>query len=66
MDSRFDKQVDIPVGTIILKGDLYIRVKEKAIIIFSHGSGSGRFSKRNQMVAQYLHEKNFGTLLFDL
>jgi len=35
-------------------------------MIFSHGSGSSRFSKRNQMVAKYLHQKNFGTLLFDL
>ena len=49
-----------------MKGELFIPLKAKVIIIFSHGSGSSRFSKRNQMVAKYLHEKNFGTLLFDL
>ena len=36
------------------------------MIIFSHGSGSSRFSERNQIVAKYLHEMNLGTLLFDL
>ena len=66
MDFRFHKEVNIPVGKVTLKGELVIPLKAKAIIIFSHGSGSSRFSKRNQMVAKYLHEKNFGTLLFDL
>lgn len=66
MDIRFHKEVGIPVGKIMLKGELFIPLKAKAIIIFSHGSGSSRFSKRNQMVAKYLHEKYFGTLLFDL
>ncbi|HET9431319.1 MAG TPA: alpha/beta hydrolase, partial [Chitinophagaceae bacterium] len=37
-----------------------------AIIIFSHGSGSSRFSIRNRMVANFLQQKKFGTLLFDL
>jgi alpha/beta superfamily hydrolase len=45
---------------------LIIPEKATAIIIFSHGSGSSRLSSRNQMVARYLHQKNFGTLLFDL
>ena len=66
MDTRLYKEVSIPVGKVTLKGDLFIPVKAKAIIIFSHGSGSSRFSKRNQAVAKYLQGKNFGTLLFDL
>jgi dienelactone hydrolase len=66
MDLRFHKEVTIPVQDVKLKGDLIIPVKATAIIIFSHGSGSSRLSPRNQMVAQYLQEKNFGTLLFDL
>lgn len=66
MDLRFHKEVNIPVGKVSVQGELIIPLKAKAIIIFSHGSGSSRFSKRNQMVAKYLHEKNFGTLLFDL
>ena len=66
MDLRFHKEVSIPVGKVNVQGELIIPLKAKAIIIFSHGSGSSRFSKRNQMVAKYLNEKNFGTLLFDL
>jgi alpha/beta superfamily hydrolase len=66
MDTRFHEEVNIPVGKVTLKGELIIPLKAKAIIIFSHGSGSSRLSKRNQMVAEYLHKKNFGTLLFDL
>ena len=66
MDLRFHKDVSIPVGKVTIRGELIIPLKAEAIIIFSHGSGSSRFSKRNQMVAKYLHEKNFGTLLFDL
>ena len=66
MDLRFHKEVSIPAGKVSLPGDLTIPLKANTIIIFSHGSGSSRFSKRNQMVAKYLHEKNLGTLLFDL
>ena len=66
MDLRFHEEVSIPAGKVSLPGDLTIPLKANAIIIFSHGSGSSRFSKRNQMVAKYLHEKNLGTLLFDL
>jgi dienelactone hydrolase len=66
MDFRFHKVVTIPVQNVELKGELIIPAKATAIIIFSHGSGSSRLSPRNQMVAQYLHQKNLGTLLFDL
>ena len=66
MDFRFHKEVSIPLGKVTVQGELIIPLKAKAIVIFSHGSGSSRFSKRNQMVAKYLHEKNLGTLLFDL
>lgn len=66
MDLRFHEEVSIPVGKVTIQGELIIPKKAKAIIIFSHGSGSSRFSTRNRMVAKYMHEKNFGTLLFDL
>ncbi len=66
MKTGFQEEVSIPIGKITLKGDLSVPPKAKAIIIFSHGSGSSRHSKRNQQVAKYLHDKEFGTLLFDL
>ena len=66
MNKIFHREVSIPVLNTKLVGDLYIPPNAKAIILFSHGSGSSRFSKRNQQVASYLREMGFGTLLLDL
>lgn len=66
MEITYHKEVSITIGRIVLKGDLYVPFKTRSIIIFSHGSGSSRFSKRNRMVAKYLQQRNFGTLLLDL
>jgi len=38
----------------------------RGLIIFAHGSGSGRFSDRNQFVARVLRKQRFATLLIDL
>ncbi len=66
MEFRYYKPVQIPVGDVTLHGDLAIPLTSTGIVIFSHGSGSSRFSTRNQQVAKYLQHNNFGTLLFDL
>jgi dienelactone hydrolase len=66
LDVGFHKEANIPFGKVTVQGELIIPVKARAIIVFSHGSGSSRFSKRNRMVAEFLRQKNFGTLLFDL
>lgn len=58
--------VKLPVENFYLEGELSLPVKAKSLIIFSHGSGSSRFSARNRMVAKELHKAGFGTLLFDL
>lgn len=41
-------------------------VKARGLILFAHGSGSGRFSPRNTYVADALRRAGFATLLFDL
>lgn len=51
---------------ISLKGNLNIPDKPKAFVIFSHGSGSSRFSSRNRYVAEVLNTNNIATLLVDL
>lgn len=56
----------LPVENFYLEGEVTLPVKAKSIIIFSHGSGSSRFSPRNRMVAKQLRKAGFGTLLFDL
>lgn len=63
---RFESEVEIPAHKIMLKGRLLIPEKAESIILFSHGSFGGRFSTYNRIIARYMNENNFGTLLFDL
>lgn len=58
--------VHIPADSVILEGVLDVPHDTQALIIFAHGSGSSRHSKRNKYVAQVLREVGLGTLLFDL
>ena len=58
--------VHIPVEPVVLEGVLDIPEGAHALIIFAHGSGSSRHSKRNKYVAEVLREVGLGTLLFDL
>jgi dienelactone hydrolase len=60
------KDLNIPLENIILKGRLRIASPQKGLIIFSHGSGSGRLSSRNNYVADFLQQEGFSSLLFDL
>ena len=59
-------KIEIPISSIILKGDLFIPKNAIGIVIFSHGSGSSRFSPRNMLVAEILQKNNISTLLIDL
>lgn len=59
-------EVTIPAGAIRLNGELVIPPEAKGIVLFAHGSGSSRHSRRNQFVARALREAGVGTLLFDL
>ncbi|TNY36522.1 dienelactone hydrolase family protein [Thermomonospora catenispora] len=56
----------VPAGDVRLAGDLVEVPAERAVVVFAHGSGSGRHSPRNRRVAEHLNEQGFGTLLFDL
>jgi putative phosphoribosyl transferase len=60
-------EINIPVTEgINLKGNLTSPDNPNALIIFSHGSGSSRFSPRNRHVAEILNQAGFATLLTDL
>jgi dienelactone hydrolase len=63
---RETRHVEIPSGDVLLKGDLAERLKAKGLVIFAHGSGSGRLSPRNRFVSLALQEAGFSTLLADL
>jgi len=58
--------IDIPVKKVVLKGNLSVPDNAKALVLFSHGSGSSRLSPRNNYVAGVLQQEGLGTLLFDL
>jgi dienelactone hydrolase len=58
--------VRVPVGDAALPGDLMLPADPCGIVLFAHGSGSSRFSPRNQFVARRLQSRGLGTLLIDL
>ena len=58
--------VEIPTAKVSLQGELIVPAKAPGIVVFAHGSGSSRFSPRNQAVAAIIRQAGIGTLLFDL
>jgi len=61
-----EREVTIAAGDRRVRGSLKLPHAATAVIVFAHGSGSGRLSPRNQYVAQILQEAGLGTLLVDL
>src|SRR5262245_1057416 len=53
-------------GDVRLPGDLLVPPRPAGLVIFAHGSGSGRHSPRNRNVAESLAGAGLATLLFDL
>lgn len=60
------KSVQASIGPRGLDGILYLPREPRGLIIFAHGSGSSRFSPRNNFVAEKLVASGFAALLFDL
>jgi putative phosphoribosyl transferase len=61
-----ERLVAIPAGRRTLNGILNVPAAAKGAVVFAHGSGSGRFSPRNQFVARVLQDAGLATLLIDL
>jgi putative phosphoribosyl transferase len=61
-----DRDVRIPLGDRGLEGHLTIPPGARGLVLFAHGSGSGRHSPRNRFVAEVLHDEGLATLLLDL
>lgn len=61
-----EREVEIPSGRRRLNGILHLPPSASGVVSFAHGSGSGRFSPRNQHVARVLQEAGLATLLLDL
>jgi putative phosphoribosyl transferase len=61
-----ERLVEIPSGRRWLNGILHVPPGAPGVVTFAHGSGSGRFSPRNQFVAHVLQKAGLATLLLDL
>jgi len=66
VDSTVRRPVEIPFAAGFLLADLSVTRGAKGIVLFAHGSGSGRRSPRNRAVAENLERHGFATLLLDL
>lgn len=59
-------EVRIRAGAVELEGELVVPSSAQGIVLFAHGSGSSRHSRRNQFVAGVIQRAGLATLLFDL
>ena len=61
-----EQPVTIPMDADVHEGALIVPPGAKGLVLFAHGSGSGRLSPRNNYVASVLRDSGVATLLFDL
>jgi len=66
VETAIERTIQVQSSEARLEGMLGIPEGAKGVVLFAHGSGSGRFSPRNQYVARVLREGGIGTLLIDL
>ncbi|MBF6457099.1 dienelactone hydrolase family protein [Nocardia cyriacigeorgica] len=61
-----DEEVRIPIDEVGLDGHVWLPRRDGGVVVFAHGSGSGRHSPRNRQVAAVLRRAGLGTVLLDL
>jgi dienelactone hydrolase len=61
-----ERTVTVPVAGVRLAGTLGFPASPVGVVLFAHGSGSGRHSPRNRFVARVLRDGGLATLLVDL
>jgi putative phosphoribosyl transferase len=66
MTASAEHNVKITKGKLALEGILGLPAGPRGVIVFAHGSGSGRLSPRNNFVARHLQQGGLATLLLDL
>jgi len=66
MTSQHEHSVRITKEALALEGILGLPAGPRGVVVFAHGSGSGRLSPRNNFVARYLQRDGLATLLLDL
>jgi len=66
MTTRHERNVQVILRELALEGILGLPPDPSGVIVFAHGSGSGRLSPRNNFVAHHLQQNGLATLLLDL
>jgi putative phosphoribosyl transferase len=66
LHTRTEHNVRVTAGGVALEGNLGLPAGAAGVVLFAHGSGSGRHSPRNRFVAERLRDAGLGTLLIDL
>jgi dienelactone hydrolase len=61
-----EHSVRVPADSVVLEGTLGLPASPTGVVLFAHGSGSGRHSPRNRHVAARLRDAGLATLLVDL
>jgi putative phosphoribosyl transferase len=61
-----ERSVAVTAGGVLLVGDLTLPRDARGVVVFAHGSGSGRSSPRNRAVAGEFVRGGLATLLMDL
>lgn len=61
-----EMSVRIPAGGVVLDADVVVPRPAHGVVLFAHGSGSGRHSPRNRFVARELQRAGLATVLADL
>jgi putative phosphoribosyl transferase len=61
-----EREVRVEAGPVALGGSLAVPADASGVVLFAHGSSSGRHSPRNRYVAEQLREGGMATLLVDL
>ena len=61
-----EQEISVVANSLKLKGNLVVPNQAQGVVLFTHGSGSSRFSLRNRHVAQTLQHSGLATLLIDL
>ena len=60
------RDVLVTTDSMMLRGLLGVPRHARTVVLFAHGSGSGRLSSRNNFVARSLQDAGHATLLIDL
>ena len=61
-----ERDVQLRASGVVIQGTLAVPPEPAGVVLFAHGSGSGRFSSRNRFVADVLRQGALATLLVDL